>query len=121
MLVLFGLARLQDRLPLDVGAPAMDPAGAWNAAVSFVTNTNWQWFSGEVAAGHLLQMAGFAVQNFLSAAVGIAVVAALARGFARSGTDGRVGNFWADLVRVDRAHPAPSGVRRGARRWWPAA
>jgi K+-transporting ATPase ATPase A chain len=99
VLVLFGLARLQDRLPLDVGAPAMDPAGAWNAAVSFVTNTNWQWFSGEVAAGHLLQMAGFAVQNFLSAAVGIAVVAALARGFARSGTDGRVGNFWADLVR----------------------
>ncbi|WP_456825095.1 potassium-transporting ATPase subunit KdpA [Cellulomonas sp. P5_E12] len=100
VLVLFGLARLQDRLPLDIGAPPMDPAGAWNAAVSFVTNTNWQWFSGEVAAGHLLQMAGFAVQNFLSAAVGIAVVAALARGFARSGTDGRVGNFWADLVRA---------------------
>ncbi|MEZ0446949.1 potassium-transporting ATPase subunit KdpA [Cellulomonas sp. ICMP 17802] len=100
VLVLFGLARLQDRLPLDIGAPAMDPAGAWNAAVSFVTNTNWQWFSGEVAAGHLLQMAGFAVQNFVSAAVGIAVVAALARGFARSGTDGRVGNFWADLVRA---------------------
>jgi K+-transporting ATPase ATPase A chain len=100
VLVLFGLARLQDKLPLDIGAPPMDPAGAWNAAVSFVTNTNWQWFSGEVAAGHLLQMAGFAVQNFLSAAVGIAVVAALARGFARSGTDGRVGNFWADLVRA---------------------
>ncbi|WP_456845118.1 potassium-transporting ATPase subunit KdpA [Cellulomonas sp. P5_C6] len=100
VLVLFGLARLQDRLPLDIGMAPMDPAGAWNAAVSFVTNTNWQWFSGEAAAGHLLQMAGFAVQNFLSAAVGIAVVAALARGFSRAGTDGRVGNFWADLVRA---------------------
>ncbi|MEN0128069.1 MAG: potassium-transporting ATPase subunit KdpA [Brevundimonas sp.] len=100
VLVLFGLARLQDRLPLDIGMSPMDPAGAWNAAVSFVTNTNWQWFSGEAAAGHLLQMAGFAVQNFLSAAVGLAVVAALARGFSRSGTDGRVGNFWADLVRA---------------------
>ena len=100
VLVLFGFARLQDRLPLDAGAPGMDPAGAWNAAVSFVTNTNWQWFSGEAAAGHLLQMAGFAVQNFLSAAVGLAVVTALARGFARAGTDGRVGNFWADLVRA---------------------
>jgi len=99
VLVLFGLARLQDKLPLDLGMSPMDPAGSWNAAVSFVTNTNWQWFSGEAAAGHLLQMAGFAVQNFLSAAVGIAVVSALARGFARSGTDGRVGNFWADLVR----------------------
>ncbi|WP_426593428.1 potassium-transporting ATPase subunit KdpA [Cellulomonas sp. McL0617] len=98
VLVLFGLARLQDHLPM--GAPAMDPAGAWNTAVSFVTNTNWQWYSGEVAAGNLIQMAGFAVQNFLSAAVGVAVVAALARGFARSGSDGRVGNFWADLVRV---------------------
>ncbi|RHA38616.1 potassium-transporting ATPase subunit KdpA [Cellulomonas rhizosphaerae] len=99
VLVLFGLARLQDKLPLDIGMSPMDPAGSWNAAVSFVTNTNWQWFSGEAAAGHLLQMAGFAVQNFLSAAVGIAVVSALARGVSRSGTDGRVGNFWADLVR----------------------
>jgi K+-transporting ATPase ATPase A chain len=100
VLVLFGLARLQDRLPLDVGMAPMDPAGAWNTAVSFVTNTNWQWYSGEAAAGHLLQMAGLAVQNFVSAAVGLAVAAALARGFARSGTDGRVGNFWADLVRA---------------------
>lgn len=100
VLVLFGLGRLQDKLPLDIGMSALDPAGAWNTAVSFVTNTNWQWYSGEAAAGHLYQMAGLAVQNFLSAAVGVAVVAALARGFARSGTDGRVGNFWADLVRV---------------------
>ncbi|MDM7831325.1 potassium-transporting ATPase subunit KdpA [Cellulomonas edaphi] len=99
VLLLFGLARLQDRLPLDVGAPSMDPAGAWNVAVSFVTNTNWQWYSGETAAGHLLQMTGLTVQNFVSAAVGIAVMAALARGFARSGERGRVGNFWSDLVR----------------------
>jgi len=99
VLLLFGLGRLQDTLPLDIGMAPLDPAGAWNTAVSFVTNTNWQWYSGEAAAGHLFQMAGLAVQNFLSAAVGIAVVAALARGFARSGTDSRVGNFWADLVR----------------------
>ncbi|WP_028045934.1 potassium-transporting ATPase subunit KdpA [Cellulomonas sp. URHE0023] len=100
VLVLFGLGRVQDRLPLDIGMPRLDPAGAWNTAVSFVTNTNWQWYSGEATAGHLFQMAGLAVQNFVSAAVGIAVVAALARGFARSGTDSRVGNFWADLVRL---------------------
>lgn len=99
VLVLYGLARLQHVLPLSVGAPPMDPAGAWNTAVSFVTNTNWQWYSGEVAAGHLLQMTGLAVQNFVSAAVGLAVAVALVRGFARSGTDGRVGNFWSDLVR----------------------
>lgn len=100
VLVLFGLGRLQDRLPLGIGTSPLDPAGAWNTAVSFVTNTNWQWYSGEAAAGHLFQMAGLAVQNFVSAAVGISVVAALARGFARHGTDSRVGNFWADLVRV---------------------
>ncbi|MDQ0371772.1 potassium-transporting ATPase subunit KdpA [Cellulomonas humilata] len=100
VLVLFGLGRLQDRLPLDIGMSPLDPAGAWNTAVSFVTNTNWQWYSGEAAAGHLFQMAGLAVQNFVSAAVGISVVAALTRGFARHGTDSRVGNFWADLVRV---------------------
>lgn len=100
VLVLFGLGRLQDRLPLGIGMSPLDPAGAWNTAVSFVTNTNWQWYSGEAAAGHLFQMAGLAVQNFVSAAVGISVVAALARGFARHGTDSRVGNFWADLVRV---------------------
>lgn len=100
VLVLFGLGRLQDRLPLGIGMAPLDPAGAWNTAVSFVTNTNWQWYSGEAAAGHLFQMAGLAVQNFVSAAVGISVVAALARGFARHGTDSRVGNFWADLVRT---------------------
>ena len=100
VLVLYGLERLQDRLPLSLGFAPMDPAGAWNTAVSFTTNTNWQWYSGEAAAGHLLQMAGLAVQNFLSAAVGIAVVVALIRGFARSQADGRVGNFWFDLTRT---------------------
>jgi len=100
LLLLYALERLQDHLPLSLGMSAMDPAGAWNTAVSFTTNTNWQWYSGEAAAGHLLQMAGLAVQNFLSAAVGIAVVVALIRGFARSGAEGRVGNFWSDLVRT---------------------
>ncbi|MGV8979372.1 MAG: potassium-transporting ATPase subunit KdpA [Cellulomonas sp.] len=100
VLFLYAMARLQSFLPLSIGISGMDPAGAWNTAVSFVTNTNWQWYSGEVAAGHLLQMAGLAVQNFVSAAVGIAVVVALIRGLARSGADGRVGNFWSDLVRT---------------------
>ena len=74
--------------------------GAWNTAVSFTTNTNWQWYSGEAAVGHLFQMAGLRVQNFVSAAVGIAVAAPFARGLARSAQDGRVGNFWADLIRT---------------------
>lgn len=100
LLVLYGLARLQAHLPMNLGFSAFDPAGAWNTAVSFVANTNWQWYSGEAAAGHLLQMAGLAVQNFVSAAVGISVAVALIRGFMRSGTDGRVGNFWSDLTRT---------------------
>lgn len=99
VLALYGLGRLQDHLPWDLGFTGLDPAGAWNTAVSFTTNTNWQWYSGEAAAGHLLQMAGLAVQNFVSAAVGMSVAIALVRGFARSGTDARIGNFWADLTR----------------------
>jgi len=99
VLLLYGLARLQGVLPMSLGMSGFDPAGAWNTAVSFVTNTNWQWYSGEAAAGNLLQMTGLAVQNFVSAAVGLAVAVALIRGFVRSGTDGRVGNFWSDLVR----------------------
>lgn len=97
--LLYGLARLQEHLPWSLGRSGFDPAGAWNTAVSFVTNTNWQWYSGEAAAGHLLQTTGLAVQNFVSAAVGLAVAVALVRGFARAGTDARLGNFWADLVR----------------------
>lgn len=99
ILFLYGMLRLQSYLPWSLGFTGFDPAGAWNTAVSFTTNTNWQWYSGEAAAGHLVQMAGFAVQNFVSAAVGMAVAIALVRGFARSGTDARIGNFWSDLTR----------------------
>jgi K+-transporting ATPase ATPase A chain len=98
LLALYAMGRLQEHLPMNLGVSAFDPAGAWNTAVSFVANTNWQWYSGEVAAGHVFQMVGLAVQNFVSAAVGISVAIALVRGFARSGTDGRIGNFWSDLT-----------------------
>lgn len=98
VVVLYAFGRLQQLLPLDIEMTALPADGAFNTAVSFVTNTNWQWYSGEAAAGHLFQMAGLAVQNFASAAAGMAVAAALARGLARNG-GGRVGNFWVDLVR----------------------
>ena len=99
ILLLFGFGRLQQHLPLSLGFPALPPDGAWNTAVSFATNTNWQWYSGEAALGHLMQMSGLTVQNFVSAGVGMAVAAAFARGLARSRGGGRVGNFWTDLVR----------------------
>lgn len=99
ILFLYGFMRLQQHLWLSLGFPAVFPSGAWNTAVSFVTNTNWQWYSGESTMGHLVQMAGLAVQNFASAAVGIAVAVALVRGFARRHTD-QLGNFWVDLVRI---------------------
>ena len=95
---LYALQRVQDDLPLSLGFPGVDPALAFNTAASFVTNTNWQAYSGEATMGHLTQMAGLAVQNFVSAAVGIAVAVAVIRGFTRSKTD-RIGNFWVDLVR----------------------
>ncbi|BBX72327.1 potassium-transporting ATPase subunit KdpA [Mycobacterium shinjukuense] len=100
VIVLFVLQLIQDKLPLHLHDPAtvMTPALAWNTAVSFVTNTNWQAYSGESTQGQLVQMAGLAVQNFVSAAVGMAVAVALVRGFARSRT-GELGNFWVDLVR----------------------
>jgi len=99
ILVLFGFGRLQQHLPLSLGFPALPADGAWNTAVSFVTNTNWQWYSGEAALGHLMQMSGLTVQNFVSAAVGMAIAAAFARGLARTRAEGRIGNFWTDLVR----------------------
>jgi K+-transporting ATPase ATPase A chain len=99
ILVLYAILRLQSFLPYSLGSSAMPSLQALNTAVSFVTNTNWQSYSGEVALGYTAQMAGLAVQNFLSAAVGIAVAIALVRGFARTGTD-RVGNFWVDLTRI---------------------
>src|SRR3954449_12047476 len=98
VLFLFGLERLQHVLPLSLGFDPVQPQLAWNTAASFVTNTNWQNYSGESTLGHLVQMSGLAVQNFASAAVGMAVVVALVRGFARSRTN-RVGNFWVDLTR----------------------
>ena len=99
VVLLYVLQRVQSSLPLSLGFPGVDPAVAFNTAVSFVTNTNWQSYSAEVTMGHLTQMAGLAVQNFVSAAVGIAVAVALIRGFVRSRTD-RLGNFWVDLVRI---------------------
>jgi K+-transporting ATPase ATPase A chain len=99
VLLLYALQRVQQWLPLDNGMPAVEPGSAWNTAVSFVTNTNWQGYSGESTMGHLVQMAGLAVQNFVSAAVGIAVAIAVIRGFARTKTD-RLGNFWVDLTRA---------------------
>ena len=100
ILFLFIFQLVQGKLPLHLNNPAtpMTPALAWNTAVSFITNTNWQAYSGESTMGHLVQMAGLAVQNFASAAVGIAVAIALVRGFARKRT-GDLGNFWVDLVR----------------------
>jgi potassium-transporting ATPase potassium-binding subunit len=98
VLGLYALLRLQSHLPLSLGFPGVAPDQAFNTATSFVTNTNWQSYSGESTMGHLAQMAGLAVQNFASAAVGMAVAVALVRGFTRSGTD-RVGNFWVDLTR----------------------
>jgi potassium-transporting ATPase potassium-binding subunit len=98
VLFLYLLQRLQGVLPGSLGFAAIDPDQAFNTAVSFVTNTNWQSYYGEQAMGHVVQTAGLAVQNFVSAAVGIAVAVALVRGFARSRT-GELGNFWADLVR----------------------
>ncbi|MEU5697603.1 potassium-transporting ATPase subunit KdpA [Streptomyces aurantiacus] len=110
VLFLYLLQRLQGVLPGSMGFSSIDPDQAFNTAVSFVTNTNWQSYYGEQAMGHVVQTAGLAVQNFVSAAVGIAVAVALVRGFASSGSRtaasggtpvraGELGNFWADLVR----------------------
>jgi K+-transporting ATPase ATPase A chain len=100
ILFLFVFQLVQGKLPLHLNDPAtqLTPALAWNTAVSFVTNTNWQAYSGESTQGHLVQMAGLAVQNFVSAAVGMAVAIAFVRGLARRNT-GDLGNFWVDLIR----------------------
>lgn len=99
LLVLYGMMRLQNLWFDTPEFPAVMDHGAWNTAVSFVTNTNWQWYSGESTMTHFTQMAGLAVQNFVSAAVGIAVAVALVRGFARRKTE-QLGNFWVDLTRI---------------------
>ncbi|MEU5882363.1 potassium-transporting ATPase subunit KdpA [Spirillospora sp. NPDC047279] len=98
ILFLYLFQRVQNRLLLSLGFDPVKPDQAWNTAVSFVTNTNWQSYSGESTMGHLVQMAGLAVQNFVSAAVGICVAIALVRGFARKRT-AQLGNFWVDLTR----------------------
>ncbi|MEV0585149.1 potassium-transporting ATPase subunit KdpA [Nonomuraea sp. NPDC050310] len=98
VLFVYGMQRLQDKLWLSLGMAPVPDHVAWNTAVSFVTNTNWQAYSGESTMGHLTQMAALAVQNFVSAAVGLGVAVALVRGFARRGSD-TIGNFWVDLVR----------------------
>lgn len=98
VLFLYLMQRVQGILPGSLGFSSIDPDQAFNTAASFVANTNWQSYSGEQAMGHVVQTGGLAVQNFVSAAVGMAVAVALVRGFARSRT-GELGNFWADLVR----------------------
>ena len=99
VLAVYLLERIQGHLFLSNAMPGVPAALAWNTAASFTTNTNWQNYSGETTMGYLTQMSGLAVQNFLSAAVGIAVAIALVRGFMRSRTD-RLGNFWVDLTRI---------------------
>jgi len=98
----YALMRLQGLLPLNpqgFGAGQVSPDQSFNTAISFMSNTNWQWYSGESAMSYLVQMAALAVQNFVSAAAGIAVAIALIRGFARHETD-KIGNFWVDLTRA---------------------
>lgn len=99
-LMLYAMLRLQHLLPLNPqGFPALSPDLAFNTAASFVTNTNWQSYGGETTMSHLSQMLGLTVQNFVSAATGIAVAMALTRAFIRSGVS-ELGNFWVDLTRA---------------------
>lgn len=98
VLLVYGLQRIQQWLPWSLGLPAPSEALSFNTAVSFVTNTNWQSYSPELTLGYTVQFAALSVQNFVSAAVGLAVAVALVRGlvFRRTGT---IGNFWVDLTR----------------------
>ncbi|MFP3550690.1 potassium-transporting ATPase subunit KdpA [Paraburkholderia sp. SIMBA_049] len=109
-LALYGFLRLQQWLPANPQSfGPMTPDAAFNTAVSFVTNTNWQDYSPEQTVSYLTQMAGLTVQNFLSAATGIAVVVALIRGFARH-TSQTIGNFWVDLTRITLYVLAPLAI-----------
>jgi len=97
--LLYFLQRMQGMLPLNPQTfPAVSPESSFNTAVSFITNTNWQGYSGETTLSSLTQMAGLAVQNFVSAGTGMAVLAALIRGFKRHSSQ-TLGNFWVDLTR----------------------
>ncbi|MBT2186123.1 potassium-transporting ATPase subunit KdpA [Sphingobium nicotianae] len=100
LLFTYAILRLQGVLPMNPrGLAGIGADGAMNTAISFTTNTNWQWYSGEVALSNLSQMVGLTIHNFLSAATGIAIAFAMFRGFARRQTSG-IGNFWADMTRV---------------------
>ncbi len=100
LLAVYLLQRVQSLLPWNPdGMGAVAPHSAWNTAVSFASNTNWQNYGGETTLSYLTQMLGLTVQNFVSAATGIAVLLALIRGFVRSSTD-KIGNFWVDMVRA---------------------
>jgi K+-transporting ATPase ATPase A chain len=99
VLFLYLLQRIQDHLMLSEGMPNVPPDTAWNTASSFVTNTNWQNYAGESTMGYVVQMTGLAVQQFMSAAVGLVVAIAMIRGFIRARTD-RLGNFYVDVTRA---------------------
>jgi K+-transporting ATPase ATPase A chain len=98
VLLVYLLQRIQEVLPYSLGLPATSEPLAFNTAISFVTNTNWQSYSPDTTLGYTVQMVGLAVQNFASAAVGIAIAVALIRGFSARKT-GLIGNFWVDLTR----------------------
>ena len=98
LLFVYVLQRIQAILPYSLGLPAVPEGLSFNTAASFVSNTNWQSYSPEVTMGYTVQLAGLAVQNFVSAAVGLAVAIALVRGIARR-KSGTIGNFWVDLTR----------------------
>ena len=113
-LVVYLLQRLQGVLPWNPEhLPATTAHLAFNTAVSFATNTNWQSYGGETTLSYLTQMLGLTVQNFVSAATGMAVLVALIRGFVRRNAQG-IGNFWVDLTRTDPLHPAAALARAGA-------
>jgi potassium-transporting ATPase potassium-binding subunit len=100
LLLTYAVLRLQGALPFNPrGFPGVSADGAFNTAVSFTTNTNWQWYAGEAVLSNLSQMLALTIQNFLSAATGIAIAFAMFRGFARREAKG-LGNFWADVTRV---------------------
>lgn len=98
-LLLYFLQRIQGVLPLSDGLSGVSPAVAFNTAISFVANTNWQSYTPETTMSNVVQPLGLAVQNFVSAAVGMAVAIALVRGFVRVARGGEIGNFWVDLTR----------------------
>ncbi|GGK86109.1 potassium-transporting ATPase potassium-binding subunit [Salinibacterium xinjiangense] len=98
ILMLYALQRVQQVLPYSLGLPPTSEHLAFNTAISFVTNTNWQSYSPDLTLGYTVQLVGLAVQNFVSAGVGIAVAVALIRGLAYR-SSGTIGNFWVDLTR----------------------